>query len=112
MQMIPHERALAERLKGKPFALVGVNGDSQKDQANHAVSDQKMTWQSFWNNGSEGGIPGTWNVHSWPTVYILDSKGIVRFKMRGYGGTRTDALLDGIADQLLDEMSSQASSGK
>ena len=112
MQMIPHERALAERLKEKPFALVGVNGDSQKDAAKHAVSDQKMFWQSFWNGGSEGGIPGTWNVHGWPTVYILDSKGTVRFKMRGYGGKRTDALLDGIVDQLLDEMSRQAISGK
>jgi hypothetical protein len=28
--MIPHERSLVERLKDKPFALLGVNSDVDK----------------------------------------------------------------------------------
>ncbi len=103
MQMVPHERELAQRLARKPFAVIGVNGDSEKKDAKKAVSEQNMTWQSFWNGGSEGGIPGTWNVHSWPTVYILDSKGMIRLKFEGYGGKRTDAMLDAEVDQLLEE---------
>jgi hypothetical protein len=27
MALVPHERALVTRLKGKPFVLIGVNGD-------------------------------------------------------------------------------------
>ncbi len=103
MQMVPHERELAKRLAGKPFALIGVNGDSDKAAAKHAVSEENMTWPSFWNNGSEGGIPGAWNVHSWPTVYVLDSKGTIRLKFEGYGGKRTDELLDVEVDRLLEE---------
>ncbi len=104
MQMVPHERAIAERLAGKPFVLVGVNGDSEKPAAKRAIAENKMTWQSFWNGGSEGGIAGTWNVHAWPTVYVLDSKGMIRLKFEGYGGKRGDALLDAMVDRLLEEM--------
>lgn len=108
MQMVPHERAMAERLAGKPFVLIGVNGDSEKAAAKRAMTEQKMTWQSFWNDGSsEGGIAGALNVHSWPTVYVLDSKGKIRLKFDGYGGKKTDALLDAVVDQLLEETKGQ-----
>jgi thiol-disulfide isomerase/thioredoxin len=104
MQMVPHERAIAERLAGKPFVLIGVNGDSEKTAAERAMAEQKMTWQSFWNGGnSEGGIAGAWNVHAWPTVYVLDSKGTIRLKLNGYGGKKTDALLDAVVDKLLED---------
>ena len=103
MQMVPHEREIAQRLGGKPFVLIGVNGDSEKAAAKRAVAEQKMTWQSFWNNGSEGGIAGTWNVHGWPTVYLLDSTGTIRLKLDGYGGKRTDALLDAMVDQWVEQ---------
>ena len=34
--MYPHERSLVERLKDKPFALIGVNSDTDKDEAEEA----------------------------------------------------------------------------
>jgi thiol-disulfide isomerase/thioredoxin len=43
MRLVPDERALAERMKGKPFVLVGVNGDSKKADAQRAVTEEKMT---------------------------------------------------------------------
>jgi hypothetical protein len=104
MQMLPHECAMTERLAGKPFALVGVNGDSKPADAQNAVAKKKITWRSFWNGGSEGSITTAWNMHSWPTVYVLDSKGIIRLKFEGYGGKRTDFLLDETVDRLLKEM--------
>ncbi len=104
MQMVPHEQAISQRMVGKPFVLLGVNGDSGKAEAKRAAAKESMTWRSFWNGGtSEGGIAGTWNVHAWPTIYVLDSKGTIRLKHVGYGGKRTDALLDAVVDQLLEE---------
>jgi thiol-disulfide isomerase/thioredoxin len=105
MQMVPHERAMAQRLKGKPFALVGVNADEVKAAAKRAVAKENMTWRSFWNGGgSESGIAATWNVHGWPMIYVLDPKGTIRFKQDGYGGKRSDALLDELVDRLLKEI--------
>ena len=81
MEMVPSEIHLAERMKGKPFALVGVNGDAVRNDANHAIEKEKITWQSFWSKeGPEGSIPRIWNVPGWPTVYVLDQNGVIRFK--------------------------------
>jgi thiol-disulfide isomerase/thioredoxin len=101
MQMVPDERALAERVKGKPFVLVGVNGDSKKADAIRAVTDAKITWPSFWNGvgGSNGDIADAWNVRGWPTVFVLDSKGIIRLKTVGHPGKA----LDTVVDQLVEE---------
>jgi hypothetical protein len=41
-----------------------------------------MSWRSFWNGpkGSAGPIAQTWNVSGWPTIYVLDAKGTVRYR--------------------------------
>ncbi len=80
MAMVPGEVSLVERMKGRPFALVGVNGDAEKPKAKKAVELNRMTWRSFWNGGSNGPITDKWNVRSWPTIYILDDQGVIRFK--------------------------------
>jgi thiol-disulfide isomerase/thioredoxin len=105
MQMVPSEVGLANQMKGKPFALVGVNGDLDRDAAKHAVENEKMTWPSFWNkDGPNGPIPTTWNIRGWPTVFVLDPNGVLRFKLLGYGPD-TENLLNEKVDQILTQLS-------
>ena len=33
MQMVPHERTMVQRWDGKPFAIVGVNGDDDQQSS-------------------------------------------------------------------------------
>lgn len=80
MDMVPQERALAERMKNRPFALVGVNGDEDRDVAKKTAESHKMAWRSFWNGGPNGPVTDRWNVQAWPTIYILDPDGVIRFK--------------------------------
>ncbi len=79
--MYPHERSLVKKFADQPFALVGVNSDTDREQLKKVLVDEQITWRSFWNGGStEGGIAGQWNVHSWPTIYVIDAKGVIRYK--------------------------------
>ena len=88
-------------MKGKPFALIGVNGDTNRDAAKNAVEKEKMTWQSFWSKeGPDGPIPTAWNVGGWPTVFVLDPNGMIRFRFTG-SGQETEGLLDQKIDQIL-----------
>ena len=91
-------------MKGKPFALIGVNGDTVRNDAKHAIEKENITWPSFWSQeGPRGPIPTAWNIHGWPTVFILDPNGVIRFK--GEGGNidlinqKVDQLLNQFADQ-------------
>jgi hypothetical protein len=57
-----------------------MNSDP-KDVLRKAMASEKITWRSFWDGGSTGGpIATRWNVHSWPTIYVLDEKGVIRAK--------------------------------
>jgi hypothetical protein len=88
-----------KRLKDKPFALIGINSDSDREEILKIMEKEEITWPSWWNGGgTDGGIAKTWNVHGWPTIYVLDNKGVIRFK-----NVREKAL-DKAVDQLLTEM--------
>ena len=96
--MYPHERSLVARLKDQPFALLGVNSDP-KEKVKEALKRENITWRSWWDGGDTSGpIASRWNVSGWPTIYILDDKGVIRFKNRR--GERMDEAVD----ELLAEM--------
>jgi hypothetical protein len=95
--MYPHERSLVKRLQGEPFALAGVNSDP-KDKLKQVLKKENITWRSWWDGGTTGGpIATKWNVSGWPTIYVLDQKGVIRFK-----GPR-EKELDRAVDSLLAE---------
>lgn len=100
MRQVPHEKEMVERYRGKPFALIGVNGDTDREAARKAVGKYEMTWPSFWGYADrpEGPISVAWNLLAWPTIYVLDAKGVIH-----YVG-HSDAKLDELVSQLLTEM--------
>ena len=74
--MYSHERSLVKRLEGKPFALLGVNSDADRAKLKKTLEEQNITWRSWWDGGSTNGpIASQWNVHAWPTVYVIDHRG-------------------------------------
>jgi thiol-disulfide isomerase/thioredoxin len=96
MAALPHERKLAERMSGKPFAMIGVNGDSEKSAAKNAIETEKMTWPSIWGgtNGPYSQLAKDWNVKGWPTFYILDQTGAIRSKFTGMRDKELDITVD------------------
>ena len=59
-------------------------------------------WRS-WGDGHSGPIVTQWNVNSFPTIYIIDHKGITRFR-----GTLDPDFVERAVESLLAE----AESGK
>ena len=96
MAMVPHERSLVKRLEGKPFALLGVNLDSSRETLKKCEEKNKITWRSFFD-GRGGPISKGYNIKSLPTIYVLDAKGVIRYK-----GVRSEAM-DKAVDGLLRE---------
>jgi thiol-disulfide isomerase/thioredoxin len=82
MAAIPHERELVERFRGRPFVLIGVNGDEERGRGRTVAKKERVNWRSFWNGAHRdaGSISAAWNVRGWPTVYVIDPDGIVRLR--------------------------------
>jgi thiol-disulfide isomerase/thioredoxin len=99
--MIPHERELVKRLKDKPFVLVSISADEKKETLKDFLVDNPMPWTHWWN-GESGGIVEDWEVQGFPTIYVLDAKGVIRYKnVRG-------EKMDEAVDALLKEMETGA----
>ncbi len=97
--MYPHERSLVKRLADKPFAIIGVNSDTDREALKQTLKDEQITWRSFWNGGSTSGpISTTWNVHGWPTIYVLDAEGKIRY--RGVKGEQLDQAIDTLLAEM------------
>lgn len=78
MGEIPHQKALVERYAGRPFAIVGVNTDTDKDEYRRQVDVYGVTWRSAWQGSTHDGIPVQWGVDAYPTIFVLDADHVLR----------------------------------
>jgi peroxiredoxin len=97
--MYPQERELVAKLKDKPFAMVSVNTDATVETLKESIDSGAITWRCWYDGGITGPITTRWGITSFPTIFVLDKAGIIRFKdVRGKELDRTVAvLLDEVA---------------
>src|SRR5262245_10285412 len=78
--MLPHEKELVERLKDEPFALVGINSDGSAEELKKILARENITWRQAVDGDTSGPWATKWNVHGWPTIFVLDAKGVIRYR--------------------------------
>ena len=83
--MIPHEREMVEKLKDKPFVLLSVSADEEKGDLAEFLSSEKMPWLHWWD-GAKGPLTKMFKVKAFPTLYLIDAKGVIRHKWIGNPG--------------------------
>jgi hypothetical protein len=90
-------------LRDKPFALVGVHvGGSSVRQLKDVVAKERITWRSFVDLGNAGAGPiaTRWNLSAMPTFYVIDHRGVIRYKWAGAPGAK---VMDEALDKLIKE---------
>ena len=98
MREIPREKALVERMKGRPFAMLGVNTDADAEVARKVMEAQGITWPNWRDGGpGDGPIAKLYHVRGYPTIYVIDAQGKIRSK-RSRGSS-----LDQLVEQLVAE---------
>jgi len=104
--MWPHERSLVKSMESRPFALLGVNTNRYPPAKLKEVMDkEKLNWRSFVDastddEGGLGAISGKWNLQGTPTLYLIDHKGVIRYRWLGSPGERA---IDIAIESLLKE---------
>ena len=105
--MLPHERSLVERMKDRPFALIGIDTDADDERYREQAAEAKITWRNAMEGSPGGAIPKRWGVRGYPTLYLIDAEGKVREVWLGNPG---DEVLDRAVDALVAEAESKAKS--
>jgi peroxiredoxin len=62
------------------------------------MEKEKLPWRSF---ADRGAIAEKWPVSGTPTVYVIDARGVIRYKWVGSPGERA---IDAAIEKLLGEI--------
>lgn len=82
----PYQRLLLEIMTDRPVVLLGVNSDADRDKALKVKQKERLDYRSWWAGWSadgdprKGPIPREWNIVGWPTIYIIDREGVIRYR--------------------------------
>jgi hypothetical protein len=99
--MYPHERSLVKKMESRPFALLGINSDQNRNDLKNTIKNEKMTWRSWFDGpGTSGPIATKWQVRGWPTLVLIDHKGVIRQRWAGSPG---DQVLDKAIEAVVAE---------
>jgi thiol-disulfide isomerase/thioredoxin len=97
MALVPRERELVAHLKDQPFALLGVDCKDDREAARKAMAREGMTWPSWYDGAADRGpIAERYHVQGYPSIFMIDAKGIIR--------QRHFTVDQDLVDKLLDEM--------
>jgi thiol-disulfide isomerase/thioredoxin len=78
---IPEENQLIADLQGADFHLFGVNSDEMIDEALRSVEEHSIDFRSWWDDpAAETKIVNQWGVTAWPTTFVIDQSGFIRYK--------------------------------
>jgi len=77
--MIPHERELVGRLKGKPFVFLSVSADQKKEALTGFLEKTPMPWSHWWD-GADQAVVKAYHVQYFPNIFIIDAKGVIRYR--------------------------------
>ena len=79
MAGIPKDRELAAALADEPFVMLGINSDSSRSVAQQRLDKEKMPWPQIYE-GKERTCSKAWNVSGYPTYYLFDHEGKIRYR--------------------------------
>ncbi len=89
----PYQRFMLELYKDDPVAILGVNSDEEIETILEAKEEEGLDYRVWWDGhgevGTKGPIATEWNVTGWPSIYILDENGVIRYAQKRHADVIT-----------------------
>jgi len=102
--LLPHEKALVQRLEGRPFHLIGVYGrDGDPAEIAARLEREGIRWRNALDlaGREHGALWSRWAPRGFPQFYLLDGAGVIR---RRWFGNPGEDVLDREVLALLSEL--------
>ncbi len=84
MQKLPELKDVYRRFNPLGLEIIGISSDFEKAQLQGAVAQQQLTWpQYFDGKGKENDLVKRFGITHYPSMWLIDQKGIVRYISAG-----------------------------
>jgi hypothetical protein len=60
--------------------LLGINTDEDRESLLAKIHKEQINWRSWWDGSTTGPITTNWNVQKFPSYYVLDHRGVIRYR--------------------------------
>lgn len=89
IEEIPHVRAAYERYQKEGLEIVGISFDADKQRLEDVMKRENLRWPHYFDGGGQEAAPGkTFGIRHWPSMWLLDRNGVIRFISAGAGMDR------------------------
>ena len=80
----PRLRSTLEKLRGRPFVILGINNNDRREALKEAIACGEITWRCWWDGDNPDG-PGPITTRQgtsigYPTFVLIDHRGVIRSK--------------------------------
>ena len=94
-----------KKLEDKPFALIGVNINCYApSKLKEVMVKEKLNFRSFTDTADGEGlgvICSAWNLDGTPTIYVVDHRGLIRYRRMGIPDKQA---IDEVLETLIKEV--------
>lgn len=80
---VPMLAQLRKKYTEKPVLIVGISSDENEAAWKHFIAANHMDWPEYIDLSGE--VRELFEVHSYPTYFVVDRDGIIRFRQSGFG---------------------------
>ncbi len=95
---VPMLSQLRKKYAEKPVLMVGISSDENEQAWKHFIAANHMDWPEYID--LSGKVREVFEVHSYPTYFVVDREGIIRFRKSGFGQESQSELEEAIDKAL------------
>ena len=98
IRAMPQIKEVAEHFRGRPVAVLGMNTDRVEEDARFVMKKLALNYPTL----KAIGLPEKYGVHGFPTLLVIDQRGMIREFHVGYSPTLREHLIKTIDGLLAD----------
>ncbi len=84
MEELPHVRDAYERYEKHGLVIIGVSFDVDKARLEEVVKREQIRWPQYFDGLGRDAAPGkAFGIQHWPSMWLLDRNGVIRFISAG-----------------------------
>lgn len=99
IRAMPQMKEVAAHFEGQPVVVFGMNTDRKDEDATFVVEKMGLNYANL----KATGLPEKYKVHGFPTLIILDQKGIIRDVHVGYSPKLKEEVVKSVEKLLTSE---------
>lgn len=89
IEEIPRVRDAYERFNKDGLEIVGISFDADRQRLEDVVKRENLKWPQYFDGAGRDAAPGKdFGIRHWPSMWLLDRNGVVRFISAGAGMDR------------------------